>query len=416
MDKVPVIQVGRLKKTKTKNTPKLKSKKESSEFPNIRFKSDETIRTIKQDMWRLQLEKSEKREDKNRLLREKALELGARESRKRHLTIAEDRIMKKERKEIENKMEVNGISTSNASYHKPKKYGRRIKNKHRSCKPENTEFFLEIMTKLNVAEKVFVLHGVLDNFRIDGRSNNDYRTLFVSKDVINVAYGSAKVVRGDSQVIVGLKAKIGERSKKNKNYSIESNSFSCTSVSQHQLSLITHYLEEIVEQSKLPESLLIKDTNNTWILNIDVVVVQNDGSLIDLSSVGLLGALADLKLPNLTISVNENGQKEIDLNEEDGDGEQRFLEVIPHMNIVITCGVAEDCVVFDMSSMEEACVTTSLTASVDSTGQISHLSLSGQKSLNEHSLKKVTEIMCRIATSLHQDIRKRLVDDESIVE
>ncbi|KAG8572667.1 hypothetical protein GDO81_012122 [Engystomops pustulosus] len=62
---------------------------------------------------------------------------------------------------------------------------------------------------LSEAEKVYILHGVQDDLRTDGRGCEDYRGIEVETDVVSNTTGSARVKIGHTDVLVGVKAEMG---------------------------------------------------------------------------------------------------------------------------------------------------------------------------------------------------------------
>lgn len=61
---------------------------------------------------------------------------------------------------------------------------------------------------LSDAEKVYVVHGVQDDLRTDGRGCEDYRWIELETDVVSNTTGSARVKIGHTDVLVGVKAEM----------------------------------------------------------------------------------------------------------------------------------------------------------------------------------------------------------------
>ncbi|CAF93061.1 unnamed protein product [Tetraodon nigroviridis] len=64
--------------------------------------------------------------------------------------------------------------------------------------------------EVSEAEKVYVLHGIRDDLRVDGRGCEDYRHMEIETDVVSNTDGSAKVTLGHTVVLVGIKTEIGK--------------------------------------------------------------------------------------------------------------------------------------------------------------------------------------------------------------
>ena len=63
----------------------------------------------------------------------------------------------------------------------------------------------------SIAEQDFILKGIDQNVRLDGRNRMDKRELYLETGLINQASGSCrvKVVNG-SEVLVGVKVQVGD--------------------------------------------------------------------------------------------------------------------------------------------------------------------------------------------------------------
>eukprot|EP00095_Tigriopus_kingsejongensis_P003604 snap_masked-scaffold1570_size35393-processed-gene-0.7 protein:Tk03604 transcript:snap_masked-scaffold1570_size35393-processed-gene-0.7-mRNA-1 annotation:"exosome complex exonuclease rrp42 (ribosomal rna processing protein 42" len=57
-------------------------------------------------------------------------------------------------------------------------------------------------------EKLYVLHGVQEDLRVDGRSRNDIRPILVETDLVTHTSGSAHLRLANSDILVGVKAEL----------------------------------------------------------------------------------------------------------------------------------------------------------------------------------------------------------------
>ena len=63
--------------------------------------------------------------------------------------------------------------------------------------------------EISEAEKVFVLHGVQDDARVDGRARKELRPLKFETELVTHANGSAHLRLANTDVLVGVKAELG---------------------------------------------------------------------------------------------------------------------------------------------------------------------------------------------------------------
>lgn len=63
---------------------------------------------------------------------------------------------------------------------------------------------------LSEAEKVFILHGVQENLRNDGRTRRDYRPMELETGLVSNANGSARVRLANSDILASIKCEIDQ--------------------------------------------------------------------------------------------------------------------------------------------------------------------------------------------------------------
>ncbi len=143
--------------------------------------------------------------------------------------------------------------------------------------------------------------------RFDGRSLLDFRDLELSYNVSNKSEGSARVVLGKTEVIVGVKLAPGEPYPD----SPEEGNLIC---SGELLPLASPKFESgppgfkaielgrlvdraIRESGMIDFSKLSIDKEKVWTIYIDIYPINDDGNLIDASTIGAVAALKNAKMP-----------------------------------------------------------------------------------------------------------------------
>ncbi|KAG1664673.1 Exosome complex exonuclease RRP42 [Nymphon striatum] len=61
---------------------------------------------------------------------------------------------------------------------------------------------------LSESEKNYVLQGIQDDMRVDGRSCNEFREMVLELDVVSNTNGSAHLRLANTDVLVGVKAEL----------------------------------------------------------------------------------------------------------------------------------------------------------------------------------------------------------------
>ena len=59
---------------------------------------------------------------------------------------------------------------------------------------------------LSEAERTFIIHGVQDDLRADGRHRDDFRHLELETGVVSNTNGSCRLRLGETDLLVGVKA------------------------------------------------------------------------------------------------------------------------------------------------------------------------------------------------------------------
>jgi exosome complex component RRP42 len=212
---------------------------------------------------------------------------------------------------------------------------------------------------------------VKDNDRLDGRKLDEYRDIELETDYINeTAEGSAYVRMGDTQVVVGIK--IGVESP------FDDRPDEGTIVTNAELSPMAHReyesgppQEDGVELARVVDrgireaeavdltELCIEPGETVLTIFIDVHVLNDDGSLIDASS---LGAMAALKTGYIPVYDEETGTLER--------GEKDRDIPLQEEPVTVTGHKVNGEIVWDTNGEEEEAQDARLTVSLNEHGNV----------------------------------------------
>uniref|UniRef100_A0A3B3VRJ0 Ribosomal RNA-processing protein 42 n=1 Tax=Poecilia latipinna TaxID=48699 RepID=A0A3B3VRJ0_9TELE len=243
--------------------------------------------------------------------------------------------------------------------------------------------------QVSEAEKVYILHGIRDDLRVDGRGCEDYRHMEVETDVVSNTDGSAKVTligkprpmvanEGYLEFFVDCSANATPEfeGRGGEELGTElSNTLYKVFNNQHSLDL---------------KSLCISPGEHCWVLYVDVLLLQCDGNLYDAISVAIKAALFNTKIPRVHISSVEEGGKEIELSDDPYDCMRLDVENVPC--IVTLCKIGHRHV-------------------VDATLQDRKV---GRGSLDPESICEMIETGKRVGKALHPPLMKLLQQEESL--
>ncbi|KAG7262561.1 hypothetical protein CRUP_030123, partial [Coryphaenoides rupestris] len=263
--------------------------------------------------------------------------------------------------------------------------------------------------QLSEAEKVYVLHGIRDDLRVDGRSCEDYRHVEMETDVVSNTDGSAKVTLGHTAVLVGVKAELGKPRPAAPDEGYLEFFVDCSANATprfegrggEELGMeLTNTLYRVFN-NKLSldlRSLCISPGEHCWLLYVDVLLLQCDGNLYDAISIAIKAALFNTKIPKVLISEAEEGGTEIELSDDPYDSVRLNVENVPC--IVTLCKVGPRYVV-DSTLQEKACSVASLIMAVTPAGACTCMRKVGGGSLDPESVFEMTEAGKRVGKALH---------------
>lgn len=251
------------------------------------------------------------------------------------------------------------------------------------------------------AEKTFILHGVEDNLRCDGRTRCDYRPMEIETGIVTHANGSCRLRLANTDVLVAVKSEIDIPPLENPDEGKLAFFVDCSANATpefegrggEQLAMEFSNTLESAYRSRQAfnlKNLCILPQQRCWKLYIDVLVrcfvrmwtfsvsfrqkimiffvgMQNfqilecGGNLYDAVSLAVKGALFNTRLPKVTAALMDGGNVDLALSDDPFDCVRLQVDSIPIL--VTICKIGEHCVV-DPSAEEEVCSSASLVVGV----------------------------------------------------
>jgi len=157
---------------------------------------------------------------------------------------------------------------------------------------------------------------IADGKRIDGRGINEYRPIKVETGIIEKAEGSARVLLGRTEVVVGVKVQVGEPYSDRPNEGVftvnsefvplASPEFEAGPPSEEAIELARVVDRGIRESGAIDlEKLCIIPGKKVYVIFVDIYVLNHDGNLIDASALAALAALINTKIPVHVVEEDE---------------------------------------------------------------------------------------------------------------
>ncbi|NXP36735.1 EXOS7 protein, partial [Leiothrix lutea] len=251
---------------------------------------------------------------------------------------------------------------------------------------------------LSEAEKLYIVHGVQEDLRVDGRGCEDYRCAEVETDVVSNTSGSARVKLVETDILVGIKAEMGtpKLEKPDEGYleffvDCSSNSPELEGRGGEELGTdIANTLYRVFscENSVDLKSLCINPKEHCWVLYVDVLLLECGGNIFDAISIAVKAALFNTRIPKVRVLEDEEGTKEIELSDDPYDCIRLSVDEVPCIVTLSKIGYRH---VVDATLQEEACSLASLLISVTSKGAITSMKKVGKGSLDPESIFEMME-------------------------
>jgi exosome complex component RRP42 len=153
-----------------------------------------------------------------------------------------------------------------------------------------------------------LIDSLTKGFRTDSRKAEDYRKITIERGVSKTAEGSARVNFGETEVIAGVKFEVSKPfSDRPEEGAIMVNA-ELLSMSNPEFEPgppgedaieLARVTDRGIRESKALDlkQLLIKKGEKCWMVVIDVCILNDDGNMLDASSLAAMAALQDARFP-----------------------------------------------------------------------------------------------------------------------
>ncbi|KAM7342191.1 exosome complex component Rrp42 [Cochliomyia hominivorax] len=279
---------------------------------------------------------------------------------------------------------------------------------------------------LSEAEKTFILHGVEEDFRCDGRSRRDYRPMELECEVVNNASGSARLRLANTDILVGVKCEIDKPSPQFPNQGKIEFFVDCSANATPEFEgrggeeLALELSDTLANAYESPlafdlKPLCILPGQQCWKLYVDILILECGGNLFDAVSLAAKAAIFNCKIPRVTAALMDAGEAELIISDDPYDCTRIDIENIP---ILVTVCKIGDCCLVDPSAEEEECSTASLVVAVskrNNKNYISHTHTVGGGSLHKDTMYNCMKLGMTAAAQLNDALVKALKLEESRV-
>ncbi|XP_071444207.1 exosome complex exonuclease RRP42 [Hetaerina americana] len=265
---------------------------------------------------------------------------------------------------------------------------------------------------LSDAEKMFILHGVKDDFRCDGRTRREYRPIEVETEIVSNASGSARVRLANTDVLVGVKTEIDipnpDRPTEGKlEFFVDCSANATPAFEGRGGEELAYEISSSLSKAYGNQSafdlrpLCILPGQQCWKLYVDILILECGGNLFDGVSLAVKAALFNTKVPRISSATVDGGVVDLQLSDDPYDYQSVNVSSAPLL--VTLTKIGEHCVV-DPSAEEEACSLVSAVVAVTEKGKYVTSFVRGEGSLHPDTLID----MLKVGQSLGVDMNKEL--------
>ena len=275
---------------------------------------------------------------------------------------------------------------------------------------------------LSEAEKIFVIHGIQEDQRTDGRRRHDYRPMEVETGLVTHAAGSARLRLANTDILVAVKAEIGEPLPERPDAGRLQFSVDCSANATPEFEgrggetlagSIASCLGRAYASPSTVElrQLAIVPAQQCWILYVDILILECGGNLYDAVSCAVKAALFNTRVPELEVSRADSGRVDVELADDPFKVLRLDVENAPCLVTLLL--VDAECIV-DPSQEEEACSKASLVTAVTSAGQVTAVTKAGRGSLHPATVTQALKMAAELGAVLNRTLTAQLQAEERI--
>ncbi|BES94812.1 Exosome complex [Nesidiocoris tenuis] len=269
------------------------------------------------------------------------------------------------------------------------------------------------MVLLSPEEKIYIVHGVEHDVRVDGRSRIQFRPIEVETDVIPLAMGSSRVRIGNTDVTATAKANIftppADRPAEGRmevlvHFSGVGNPEFEGRTSEQMRDEYTHIFNKLYSAVRFNDWCIVEGVK-CWKFNMDVAVMSLDGNLYDAVGLAIKAALATACVPSIQVQEKDEGEVDFALPDDPGDTWTPDVMDIP---VFVTASKIGDYVVVDATLREEQCASFSCISACTENGRILFVTKVGGGSIHPTTMSVLLKKTSAVGAEVNGGLVKML--------
>jgi len=269
---------------------------------------------------------------------------------------------------------------------------------------------------LSNEEKKFMVTGITQDFRSDGRARYDYRTITIDTGIVPNTSASSQVKIGGTHILVGIHAEIGEPLPEEPgsgrmSFFVDSSATAALEgiVGGYQTTELTTELASYIAKTFCKGTFDGADLCEIpgkvcWVLHIDISILEYGGNLLDAMSIGVKAALDDFRKPKLRI-IGEGSELDFEVSDDPTECTKLDFSDIP---ITVTLYKIGDEFLLDATLEEEYCSDTQLIVAVNNSGTVCSVLKKGPGAINPELIMEMIEAGKKHGTEICNQLIKTL--------
>ncbi len=234
--------------------------------------------------------------------------------------------------------------------------------------------------------------------RMDGRGFEELRNLEVEVNSIGAAEGSARIILGNTDVLVGVKMSVGTPFPDKPNDGVLMTGNELKPMAHQDFSVgppgpvsieIARVVDRGIRESKMIDlsKLCIVPGEKVWMVFVDIQVIDYDGNLFDAATLGALLALHNTTVPARKFEVGENHKLPVN-----------------GWPLTVTSSKMDDFIMVDPVLLEEQVADARLTVSVDENDFIRAMQKGLSGAFTYEEVVKAVDVAASLTKKLRQKI------------
>jgi len=272
------------------------------------------------------------------------------------------------------------------------------------------------------AEKTYILHGVEENFRVDGRTRTELRPIVVETDIVSHASGSAHLRLANTDILVGVKAELetplpGSPNAGRLEFFVDCSANATPAFEGRGGEDLATEISRVLARSYQSQNVLdltklsVLAGRTCWILYVDILVLEVGGNLFDAVSLAVKAALFSTKIPVVSVTAVDGGEPEIELSDDPYSCTR--LDVSNAPVLVTLTRIGNHCIV-DSTPEEESCSGASLVVAVIPTGDLATVKKVGGGSFHPDTLMAATKMAVGVGKDVNEALVIKLKQEEDM--